>query len=330
MADINHIVSTCCEQHNICLDIGTTNSRAWLVCGNKVVASAREEIGVKVSASEGSNNRLFASLRKMLSDISTWGGGAHQPQCVAATGMITSSLGLKEIPHVPAPAGLREIASSSKWHNFPSISNLPFLLVPGVSTVYSNNSTIDVMRGEETLCLGLIASGALDLPGVVLNVGSHWKAIELDSSRRVFSSVTSLSGELIDAARKNTVLAGSLPREFPELLSWNWVERGMAESRQTGLPRALFRTRLLDLNKEGSPEERLAFLVGAFIATDLDALLARGMFNERQVTINGHRTIAECWRQALERETIPASVLTAEDTERAFLRGLQQIVDAAK
>ena len=265
----------------------------------------------------------------MLSDISTWGGGAHQAQCVAAAGMITSNLGLKEIPHVPAPAGLREIARSSKWHGFPNISNLPFLLVPGVSTVSANNSTMDVMRGEETLCVGLIARGALALPSVVLNLGSHWKAIELDSSGRICSSITSLSGELIDAARKNTVLASSLPREFPKNLPWSWVERGMTESRQTGLPRTLFRTRLLDLNNEGSSEERLAFLVGAFIETDLDALLARGIFDGSGVTINGHQTIAECWRRALEQKAIPASILTTDDTERAFLIGLQHIVAAA-
>jgi 2-dehydro-3-deoxygalactonokinase len=231
---------------------------------------------------------------------------------------------------VPAPAGLKEIISVSQWHHFRDVSNLPFLLVPGVRTVATNNSTMDVMRGEETLCFGLIASALLKLPGVVLTLGSHWKAIEVDSNGRICSSVTSLSGELIDAARMQTVLASSLPQQFPEELAWNWVERGMTESRLTGLSRALFRIRLLGLDKEGSAQERLAFLVGAFVATDLDALVARGMLINRQIVLNGHRAVVECWRRALEQKAIHASILSAEDTERAYLKGLQDVVNGAR
>jgi 2-dehydro-3-deoxygalactonokinase len=310
--------------------MGTTNTRAWLVCGDEVVASEKEAVGVKVSANEGSIRKVVTALREMISDISIRGGDEHQPQCIAAAGMITSSLGLKEIPHVPAPAGLKEIIIASQWHQFRDISNLPFLLVPGVRTIAPNNKTMDVMRGEETLSLGLIGCALLKLPGVVLNLGSHWKAIEVDSNGRICSSVTSLSGELIDAARTQTVLASSLPQQFPEELAWSWVERGMTECRLTGLPRTLFRIRLLDLDKEGSREERLAFLVGAFVGTDLDALLDRGMLVDKQVLINGRPTIAECWRRALEQKSIHASTLSTADTERAFLKGLQKIISGAR
>jgi len=309
--------------------MGTTNTRVWLLCGDQIVASERQGVGVKVSASEGSTDSVISVLQSMISEVATHGAHEHQPACIAAAGMITSSLGLKEIPHVRAPAGLTELAEAAQWHRFPEISGLPFLLVPGVRTATESDSTVDVMRGEETLCLGLVASGLVGLPGVVLNLGSHWKAIELDRGGRICSSVTSLSGELSDAVRNQTVLASSLPQKFPPELAWDWVERGMNEARKTNLPQTLFRIRLLELDNEGSAAERLAFLIGAFVATDLDALLARGNLFGKQIVLNGHGAVVESWSRALEQKSVKTSILSAVDTERAFLTGLQQIVNKA-
>jgi len=321
---------TCLEQHTICVDMGTTNTRVWLLCADQIVASAKQANGVRVSASEGSTGKIIAVLQEMILEVSSHGGDGHQPSAIAAAGMITSSLGLSEIPHVTGPAGLSELAGAAQWHNFREISNLPFLLVPGIRIATENNSTVDVMRGEETMCLGLVASGLMELPGVVLNFGSHWKAIEVDSRGRICSSVTSLSGELIDAVRNQTVLASSLPQQFPAELVWNWVERGMHEARRTSLPQTLFRIRLLELDKEGSEAERLAFLVGAFVATDLDTLIARRIFGNKQIVLNGHHAIVECWRRAFEQKSMKTSMLSAEDTERAFLKGLQQVIEEVR
>jgi len=310
--------------------MGTTNTRVWLLCGNQIVASERKGIGVKVSANEGSTDSVISVLQSMISEVATHSAHEHQPDCIAAAGMITSSLGLQEIPHVRAPAGLTELAEAAQWHRFPEISGLPFLLVPGVRTATESDSTVDVMRGEETLSLGLVALGLVDLPGVVLNLGSHWKAIELDRGGCICSSVTSLSGELSDAVRNQTVLASSLPQKFPPEFAWDWVERGMNEARKTNLSQALFRIRLLELDNEGSAAERLAFLFGAFVATDLDALLARGSLSGKQIVLNGHSAVVESWSRALEQKSVRTSILSADDTERAFLTGLQQVVNRAR
>ncbi|PWT80474.1 MAG: hypothetical protein C5B44_05290 [Acidobacteria bacterium] len=322
-------MDVCSEQHLICLDLGTTYSRVWLLCGDEVVARSIRPVGVRLVATEGSTRRIVTAVRDLVADVRSQAGDTHQPKCIAAAGMITSELGLKEIPHVVAPAGLKEIVSGSQWHHLDEISDLPFLMVPGVRTTL-NNSPEDVMRGEETLCLGLISSGALTIPGVVMNLGSHWKAIKVDSSGRISKSVTSLSGELIDAARTQTVLASSLPKEFLCKLTWKWVEAGMTECRQAGLPRALFRIRLLEIGKEGTAEERLAFLAGAFIAADLDALVARGFLEDKQVVLSGRPGIADCWRRALQEISVQAYVLSTNDTERVFLIGLQQIVNGVQ
>jgi len=183
------------------------------------------------------------------------------------------------------------------------------------------------MRGEETLCFGLAILGLAKPPAVILNLGSHWKAIEIDSAGVIGSSVTSLSGEMIHVIQKETILADSVSDSGPRTISREWMARGMAEQRLSGLPRALFCVRLMDIAKEGTPEDRFSFLAGAFIAADLDALVARGLLNsDTRVVISGNPNVAEAWRAALEQTSICAGVLTRDETEKALLAGLRTIL----
>ena len=89
----------------------------------------------------------------------------------------------------------------------------------------------------------------------------------------------------------------------------------------------LFCVRLMELGDEGTPEVRFSYLLGAFIASDLDALARRGILTgDIQVTISGHEVIAAAWASALARMSISATVLTEEETEKAFLSGLRSIL----
>jgi len=319
----------------IFVDMGTTNSRVWLIRGHEILARSSKAVGVGDTARDGSTTRIQSALKKLIKDVQTQIDNASSqdlPRYIAAAGMIGSSLGLAEVPHVSAPAGLREIADASRWFHFPEITDLPFLVVPGVCsgpTGISSDSLadVDVMRGEETLCIGLTELGLVRPPAVVLNLGSHWKAIELAKDGRIQSSVTSLSGELIHASQIQTVLASSVSKEWPAKISTRWMEEGMKEQRRSGLPRALFCVRLLELAGKGTAQDRFSFLVGAFVAADLDALVARGILVENiPVVISGNEAIAETWREALHERSLPAKVLTADETEKAFLAGLRSIL----
>ena len=160
----------------------------------------------------------------------------------------------------------------------------------------------------------------------LLNLGSHWKAIRLADDGRILSSITSISGELIHAAQTQTILASSVPRERPGAIDETWMEAGMKEQRRSGLPRALFCVRLLEQRSDGSPEQRLAFLIGAFIAADLDALMARKMLSGgSRVVIAGPEALASAWQHALTRVPISAVTLSEAQLERAFLEGLRSI-----
>ena len=100
----------------------------------------------------------------------------------------------------------------------------------------------------------------------------------------------------------------------------------MREQRQSGLARALFCVRLLEQRGESSPEQRLAFLVGAFLASDLDALISRGLLRtETGVVIAGGGPVAGAWRNALARASLSAVTLNEAEVEQALLVGSREI-----
>ena len=317
------------------IDMGTTNTRVWLTSGDRIIARISEKIGIRDATCDGGQGirkGLEELIRKACREAEGTAVPCDSPGYIVATGMIGSNLGLAEVPHIQAPAGISDLAAAAQWRHFPDISDLPFLLIPGVRSGpacpdATSINQVDIMRGEETVCAGLVTLGTMALPAVVLNLGSHWKAIQLDGNGRIRASVTSLSGELIHAVQLHTIIAGSVLRERPARLSPEWIEAGMAEHRQSGLARALFCARLLDLTHQGSPEDRLAFVVGAFIASDLDALLARGVIGTHtQVALVGHLAISEAWQTALSRVNIQTTLVSQQQAEMALLKAMQRIL----
>ncbi len=321
----------------ICVDAGTTNTRVWLMLDDQIIARAQTLVGVRDTARDGSSARLRNALRELINQVHAEArdqGFDKSPECVIAAGMITSPLGLSEVPHVAAPAGLNELAAATQKHSFPEITDLPILLIPGVRSGprRCDQETVgetDVMRGEETLVIGLNALGLLAPRSTLLNLGSHWKVIKLDEDARIASSVTSMTGELIHTTQTQTILASSVPQARPEAIDQTWLEAGMREQRRSGLARALFCVRLLEQGSVSSAEQRLSFLIGAFLASDVDAMISRGLLNsEAAVVITGGGMIAGAWSAALTQYYRQATALSDSDVERGLLAGCRRIFSA--
>lgn len=299
----------------VLLEGETTNTRVWLVRGEHVVAEARTTVGARDTARDGSPQRLEAALHALVAGVRREGQALPvpcRPKAVVAAGMLTSSLGLREVEHVPAPAGVKELAARMERHTFPGVTDLPVLLVPGVRSgpLHCERDavgTTDVIRGEEIIALGLHLLGWLPAGGIVLSLGSHWKAIHVDRDGRITGSVTSLGGELIDVVTSQTVLAGSLARQWPDAFDSGWIDAGVHESQRSGLGRALFCVRLLEQRVTSTPEERLAFLMGAAIGNVIDTLLARRSFRPgTRVLVTGHPALAHAFAEQLRGTSVDA------------------------
>jgi 2-dehydro-3-deoxygalactonokinase len=319
------------SRRHVFLDVGTTNARAYLVESTRVLARASASVGVRDSARDGSNQRLKSALKDLVSSLAAR-ELASPPSLVIGAGMISSSLGLAEVPHVSAPATLSDVAAAIRTFSFPDITPLPVLLVPGVRTGHfsdgpSGIGEVDLMRGEETLCLGLLSLGHLGTPATVLNLGSHWKAIRIDADNRIAASVTSLSGEMIHAVQSSTILASAVQQGKPADVDTDWVDQGIAEHRASGLARALFCVRLLEQSHLGTSEQRMSFLLGAFIASDLDSLNHKQFLSPTHpVTLVGPAPLARAWQHALTDSNIPSQISPEETTEAATIAGLNDLL----
>jgi len=319
----------------VLLEGETTNTSVWLVRGGEVVAEAQTTVGARDTARDGSPQRLETALRRLVDGVIEEGAALPvpcRPSVVVAAGMLTSSLGLRGVAHVPAPAGVEELAARLERHAFPSVTDLPVVLVPGVRSgpVKAERDAVgqtDVIRGEETAALGLHLLGWLPVGGIVLSLGSHWKAIHVDRAGKIVSSVTSLGGELLDVVTSQTVLAGSLPRQWPASFDLAWVDEGVHEAQRSGFARALFCVRLLEQRVTSTPDERLAYLVGVAIGSVMDTLLARRSFRAgTRVLVTGSPGLAHAFAAQLRGTSVDAVPVNATQVANAVRTGMQRVL----
>jgi len=174
------------------IDCGTTNSRFSVVdeCGD-IIASGAAKIGVKDTAIHGTKEVLKKGLQALLEDtLSSAGIDVASLKFVMSSGMITSELGLMELPHLPAPVGLEDLAG--QLVKLPRGADLDLgvdvYLIRGIKNrldpergaSLSDAKLLDFMRGEETQMMGLLSLyGGASLQPVV-NLASHTKYIVID------------------------------------------------------------------------------------------------------------------------------------------------------
>jgi 2-dehydro-3-deoxygalactonokinase len=221
---------------------------------------------------------------------------------IVAFGMITSELGLVELPHLVAPAGASELVRA--MHEPGNIPELParLFLVPGVRNVSDDVEHADFMRGEETQVVGLLSLGQVEPPLLYVSVGSHPKFVWVDAAGRIAWSLTTLSGELVWALHRETILA-DLVNPGGALTDLDAVDHGARVVESAGLSRALFAARLLNRLGHAPPETCSAFLHGAIARADLRALeaaLPAGAAPER-IALSGHGPLLDAYRHLLGR-----------------------------
>jgi 2-dehydro-3-deoxyphosphogalactonate aldolase len=125
-------------------------------------------------------------------------------------GMAGSSRGWCEVPYVDAPAGLAAVAGGSRVLR--SAAGRVVVLLPGVRSASGNaNCTSDVMRGEETQCLGAGGGGGGGgAPDALVLPGTHSKWALLDGSGGVRTHTSFMTGELYALLRDHSILASSI------------------------------------------------------------------------------------------------------------------------
>jgi 2-dehydro-3-deoxygalactonokinase len=271
--------------HFATIDCGTTNSRVYVLdeC-LRVIAKGTKKVGVRDTAITGSRQVLREGLAEVLERaVRDAGLRVQDLTCAVTSGMITSEIGLLEIPHLVAPAGLADLGAGVMPVRDPMIFPLDvqLLFIRGIKNAYPAETAlrdirrVDFMRGEETQIMGLLVHPGLPAPpftAVVLS--SHTKYIPVNEDGRIAGSLTTLSGQLFEAIRHGTSIGKSIetPETETETPDLSVVDIAYDAVANAGFLRSLLMPRFMDVLLGIPAPLRRLFLDAAIAAEDLQVL----------------------------------------------------------
>ena len=232
----------------IAVDWGTTNRRAYQIDrSGACVASSEDGLGV-LSVEAGGFPAALGAIRAQFGD---------RPLLLA--GMVGSTRGWVDVPYVPCPARLEDLAGRLHWVDPGRVA-----IVPGLSV--SGSGHADVMRGEEVQLFGAVAAGLVPPTSVVCHPGTHNKWVALEDGR-ITGFRTVMTGEIFNMLRKHSILSELLGGDVTEGDAFAaGVRRGLESPPLTA---ELFSIRARVLLGEMERESAASFTSGLLIGIDL-------------------------------------------------------------
>lgn len=286
------------------IDAGTTNMRVRYIEENEIRASIKVNAGVRLTAVDGNNHRLKVSLRDAITGTLVKADRSlNDVEGIIASGMITSNLGLIEIPHLTTPVGINGLATGMMVKCFPDIVDKEIHFIPGVKNGAGAEDDdvigcMDMMRGEEAESLGAGILQGMKEDFVFISPGSHTKFVFVDEDQQIQSCCTTLTGELLAAISGHTILSDSLSSALIEAVDPCFIQKGIEAAKKYGLTKACFSVRVLDTLQDTTENERANFLAGALAFNDILALLNRTHVNV-DVLIGGNPILQKLYEQVL-------------------------------
>jgi 2-dehydro-3-deoxygalactonokinase len=296
----------------LAVDSGTTSTRVWLVEDGNVRPGAATTAGARDVARTKDRGLIARRVTEATNDALRSSGTTWDTvEAVVAFGMITSEHGLEELPHLEAPVDRDALAAALVERELPEALPQPLFLVPGVRNRDEGGlESTDFMRGEETEVIGLLETGKVAPPFLYISTGSHTKFVFVDEHARIAWSVTTLSGEILWAVHRETLLA-DLVEPDGRVTDAVLAAEGASVAEAFGLSRAFFAARLLNRVRGESPSSCSAFIHGAVAGSDLTALrrtLERRGVGVERIAIGGDGALADAYRHLLGRDGWAATV----------------------
>lgn len=287
----------------IALDMGTTNTRAYLLDGKgNIIKTSKQNIGAGESAKCLSKQPIINAVKTCIEELCN----CENISAVIASGMITSGLGLKEVPHLIAPVSTEDIADNMVEESYPEIADIPFWFVPGVKNNTDIDDEMDMMRGEETESVALIERAQ---DAVYILPGSHTKFVSVKGGV-IESCLTTLTGELLAVITKDTVAAQAVEHKFADIRFFNkeYLLKGYNAAEKYGIARAVFGTRILRVLSDVDANTAAWYLLGAVLQGDIAALKGANLCSNTAV-VAGKEPFVSAWKELLEKERLFENVI---------------------
>eukprot|EP00928_Gymnodinium_smaydae_P015382 TRINITY_DN15684_c0_g1_i1.p1 TRINITY_DN15684_c0_g1~~TRINITY_DN15684_c0_g1_i1.p1 ORF type:complete len:304 (+),score=42.28 TRINITY_DN15684_c0_g1_i1:63-974(+) len=285
----------------IAADWGTTRLRLWAI-------SASGEILHHVSKDCG-----MATLERdqfeptLISIVEEWLPQSTQSLPVIACGMVGAKQGWHEVPYKAVPCSIE-----GQMSHVPTIdARIQMYICWGLKQL----DPADVMRGEETQIAGWLATDP-DYSGVVCLPGTHSKWAEVGKGQ-VSGFQSFMTGELFSLLAQKSVLRFSIDteewsdQEFQQALA-------VAIEDPASISGRLFALRAQALVGDAGCTGASSRLSGYLIGLELAA--SRRYWEGRHVAIIAASSLANLYKQALEKLEQKVSLLSAEEMTLAGLR----------
>ena len=262
------------------------------------------------------DDRYGAFVDYLLSQVSEVMGPRSSGECVVvASGMVSSSMGLRELPYAAMPLGADGKGLVTERIN--AGDGLTVLLVSGM------RDGDNLMRGEETQAVGLADDIPLADKGILVLPGTHSKHVVFEQGKFI-RFTTCFTGELFELLSSQSILRHSIAAT-----PWSESHRdtfldGVHRAARDGLSASLFSVRARDLLGKSSKEENDQFLSGLIIGSEA-ASLARC---ELPVYLAASESLRAAYRIALQSE-LPADqfhCLPLGALEHSLLKGHSKIL----
>jgi 2-dehydro-3-deoxygalactonokinase len=250
----------------IALDWGSSSLRAYLLGeGAAVIGSRRQPWGI-LHLPEGG---FAAALQGVAGD---W--LAAQPGLpLIASGMVGSAQGWREAPYAPCPADGRSLAA--QLLAFEPAPGLRLHIVPGVRQA---GERPDVMRGEETQVVGLLAhEPTLAARCALVMPGTHCKWVQVRGGA-IIGFETYMTGEMFALLAQHSILGRPAREAGAAAVSDAAFERGVAAVRAhaAGATPLLFSARTLVLAGQLAAADSLEYLSGLLVGEEIRCALQAG------------------------------------------------------
>ncbi|MDL4618032.1 2-dehydro-3-deoxygalactonokinase [Citrobacter amalonaticus] len=265
----------------IIIDSGSSATRLYLMDSDDLQVIDRSVIqtGVNSTIDKGSNEFLKTEMASGIKELlNRHSLSTEEIEFIIASGMITSNLGLYEIPHQEAPADIEQLAKHAVRFAGNALLpvNIPVILIPGIknktTAQWQNLSGVDLMRGEETQAAGVLLAWNPTLPCTLIELGSTTKLISINEKGEIAGSITSLSGQVYAAILKQTFVAASIENAEDAKLDEMVIDAAYRSITQSGFLRTVLMTRFLQFSLPSTAAQRKLFLESAMACDDLKLL----------------------------------------------------------
>jgi len=239
----------------VACDWGTSHFRLRLVDGKVRRELKTDEGTARLAAAGGDRPAAFkgvlaAGLRKLQ---------APPKLPVVISGMASSTIGWKELPYAKVPFA------------FDGRNAVTEKIAPHVYLVSGLRTETEILRGEETEAIGLVARLGRQMPfeAIFILPGTHSKHLDVNPGG-IAGFRTYMTGELFDVLSKQSVLRHSTDPSAP--LDKAAFLEGVEESTKRPITGVLFRVRTRQVLDRKTPRSNTSFLSGLLIGSELGTL----------------------------------------------------------